>query len=862
MRFGRLAAMVGAVLMLMLASIGPAAAALAAVTSSTISVQTAAPFGDYVGRLSFDVTSIDPALVTATGPSSLTITGTMSNAGPEGLTDLAYRFQRGSKLANDADVRRELAQPDEPTEQIQNSFTKITDPVPAGAAIPFSFTASITGPDGLAITTPGVYPLMVNVNGAVVLPDGPLGARIGELHLLLTVMGVPATGAVDGAGSPAVTNPVQTNPGTPLPVNLVWPVVDRPHLGVGGVFLDEDLLAAISPGGRLSTLVDGLLDPSTEALPVGAVTVVLDPELLDELDRMTTAYRVVADPGTPQPSLADIVQAEQTAAAGPAQTAATNTPAAPAPVEPGSANIAGTVAGTGQGAAASFLGRLRDAAARYQVLLLPYGDPDVVAMVRAELDGEVSQAVQHGNDVAKRVLGSNPGGGTSVPPPATVMAYPINGAVDIETLAALRGDGLASALLAENSVDPSNLAAGAAQVSTADGETPASSERPLQAAIAQPDVLNGVGTLIDQGRQSGYAMRVNALTGVLAQGSLDGGSTPAVFTPDRRWSPDAPGLKVLTDLMSTLSASQVITGIGLTDLANSGTAATVPDYPDAAREQELSAEYLGRVRSDRENIASLRKTLASASQSTDPALVLDPLDQALDSAGSTAFRTDPGVGTANLDTVESTLAGIRNGVEISSAGNSYTLASSSSPLVLTVQNNLPYDVPVRVEITGGERVGLTVSDPGLQVVPAGRSQQVKIPAEVSRSGQFQVGARLVGPDGTQWGQAVQLSVESTAYGALTVIIILVAGGVLVLMIVLRIIQRLRGKPDQTPGLELRGEQTTAADPTRSVHFAGPPDPARPVDPADPSRTTGLLAQEPVTGTRSTDPAEHVGTDRP
>jgi hypothetical protein len=668
---------------------------------------------------------------------------------------------------------------------------------------------------------------------------------------------------VDGAGSSAATNPVQTDPGTPLPVNLVWPVVDRPHLGVGGVFLDEDLLAAISPGGRLSTLVDGLLDPATEALPAGALTVVLDPELLDELDRMTTAYRVVVDPGTPQPPVADIVQAEQTAVAGPTPTtAAMTTPAVPGIAEPGSANIPGTVAGTGQGAAASFLGRLREAAARYQVLLLPYGDPDVVAMVRAELDGEVSQAVLHGNDVAQRVLGSNPGGGTSVPPPATVMAYPINGAVDTETLSALRSDGLGTALLAENSVDPSNFAASAAQVSTPDGATPASSEKPLQAAIAQPDVLNGVGTLIDQGRQSGYAMRVNALTGVLAQGSLDGGSTPAVFTPDRRWSPDAPGLKVLTDLMSTLSASQVITGIGLADLANSGTAATVPDYPDAAREQELSAEYLGRVRTDRENIASLRQTLASTNQSTDPALVLDPLDRALDSAGSTAFRTDPGVGTANLDTVESTLAGIRNGVEISSAGNSYTLASSSSPLVLTVQNNLPYDVPVRVEITGGERVGLTVSDPGLQVVPAGRSQQVKIPAEVSRSGQFQVDARLVGPDGTQWGQAVHLSVESTAYGALTVIIILVAGGVLVLMIVLRIIQRLRGKPDQTPGLELRGEQTTAADPTRTVSVTRPPTPARPPDPADHSRTTGLLAQEPVAGARSTDPAEHVGTDRP
>ena len=70
---------------------------------------------------------------------------------------------------------------------------------------------------------------------------------------------------------------------------------------------------------------------------------------------------------------------------------------------------------------------------------------------------------------------------------------------------------------------------------------------------------------------------------------------------------------------------------------------------------------------------------------------------------------------------------------------------------------------------------------------------MKIPAEVSRSGQFQVTAQLVGADGGYWGAPVELSVESTAYGALTVIIIVVAGGVLVLMVAWRIWQRLRAR---------------------------------------------------------------------
>src|SRR6478609_7401911 len=160
---------------------------------TTASLTAREPFGDYVSRLSFDVTAIDPALVTAAGPTTLTITGTMTNSGPESVSKLSYRFQRGEALRTEADVRQELAEPSEPTDHVQRTFTQISDDLAAGASAPFAFSADITGPDGLNVDAPGVYPLMVNVNGAVALDAGPLEARIGELHLLLTVIGVPGT---------------------------------------------------------------------------------------------------------------------------------------------------------------------------------------------------------------------------------------------------------------------------------------------------------------------------------------------------------------------------------------------------------------------------------------------------------------------------------------------------------------------------------------------------------------------------------------------------------------------------------------------------------------------------------------------
>jgi hypothetical protein len=127
---------------------------------------------------------------------------------------------------------------------------------------------------------------------------------------------------------------------------------------------------------------------------------------------------------------------------------------------------------------------------------------------------------------------------------------------------------------------------------------------------------------------------------------------------------------------------------------------------------------------------------------------------------------------------------------------------------------------------------------------------VKIPAEVSRSGQFQVRAVLVGPDGSTWGQPVQLSVESTAYGALTVIIIIVAGGVLVLMVALRIVQRLRGKPDTTPGLP--GDRPADDAGTPALRDVIPP----PTGPSPDSTGTGGPAPE-----NRTPASEQVGTDR-
>ena len=62
-------------------------------------------------------------------------------------------------------------------------------------------------------------------------------------------------------------------------------MVDEPHLGVDGVFLNDDLLTADLPGRPADQLLTASPAIATSVLPAGALTVVLDPQLLDELNR-------------------------------------------------------------------------------------------------------------------------------------------------------------------------------------------------------------------------------------------------------------------------------------------------------------------------------------------------------------------------------------------------------------------------------------------------------------------------------------------------------------------------------------------------------------------------------------------------
>ena len=449
---------------------------------------------------------------------------------------------------------------------------------------------------------------------------------------------------------------------------------------------------------------------------------------------------------------------------------------------------AGTVPGTGRDAAAAFLDQIRRLTANTTILVLPYSDPDAVALVRAGMSRSLSSSVYLGRAVASRVLGlsSTPGEPSAL---IDTMAYPVNGLADTATLSALGAVGDTSVIMAAGGVTGVTSGSSVTTVAVSSGSGS------LAALIPNSSLLPEISPFLTAGAPVDGAAAVNLIAGVVAGQYFAGTGKPLLVVPARTWVPNDAGVAAIGSLLTTFGKEGVVSGADLRTLAADATGTATVRYPATARAQELSQTLLRRVAASGASITSQRVSLTAVAgpDGGDPDAVLDPLQESLTRVTSASLRDNHTPADHILSTVDSSLRSIEAGVTVPTSGGSLTLASSSAPLRLTVRNSLPYDVRLRIVIGGGQRVGLTTTDPGIQDVPAGTSVPVTVRAHVARSGTFSITAQLMTVDGRRWGAPVTLQVNSRAYGALTLVLLIVAGSVLALMVVIRVVQRMRSR---------------------------------------------------------------------
>ncbi len=513
----------------------------------------------------------------------------------------------------------------------------------------------------------------------------------------------------------------------------LWPVGSRPRRVAAGQFVDDGLAAELGPLGRLGRLVTAGQRVQAK-MPVSWV---VDPTVLDDATAMTGETYFDADP------------------------------------------TGKLVKGTGSGVAGEWLNQLRAATLDRPVLTLPYGDPDLVALRRAGLEGDLTRAHLEGGTVTADVLGGTP---------TTDVAWPADGFVDATTLGTLRAEAFRAVVLNADAVPPaeppSATPTGRANLRTASGTTTALLYDPTLTRTLSPPA-NASPVLSAQRFLAETAM-------ITAESPRLGASRKILVAPPRQW---APGQEFLDRVVDATLAAPWIGGVDLDALRATAPPEIARDrlrYPRSARARELSSTYLRGVQVMDSEIALFSSVLSS------PELLVPSLDHAVFRLESAWWRRRDRQRDDRAVLERRHLTILRRMIKVSPG--SYTFGSRTGTIPVTIVNGLDQEVTVRVQLIP-LIAKLSVDNASVDPSPIGanRKVQVPVPASARASGRLTVQTRLFTPAGQRYDdQPVDLEVNITQLGTAALYVTMGAAGVLLLVGGARVARRVIGGRGRHP----------------------------------------------------------------
>ncbi len=718
--------------------------------------------------LTLQIDRVTPDIVTTTSGSVVTVAGTVRNVGDRPVRDVVVRLEVAPAVTGSAGLRTNLSGNLDQYTAV-GPFITLSTELQRGQQVPFNLAFPVRGEDpSLRIDQPGVYPLLVNVNGT---PDYGAPARLDDARLLLPVLGVPpdpATG--DSEGLSAVVAPDTTRP---VGMTVLWPLADRPRLAAGipgGTtpirLLDDALATSLAPGGRLDTLL-AAADFATsaqvdgDAAVGGALCLAVDPDLLITVNAMTGGYVVTDDPN-----------------------GGLNAPTHP---------------GTGQAAAVDWLNRLRALAQRLCVTPTVYAQADLDALKRVGDTGLSAVATTGAADIVDQILGIRSVRGATLFGDAPLTAPAVS-------LLGVRGPtvAVAAAALSGQRLGAADLTP---QRDSADVVT-APFDPALGAALAGSGGAPITPTYLDEDlhiplQHDSRTARLQSALGALLWRALTPDAEPRteIVMPPLTWDLN-PGeaQTLLTTVASAIRAGLAAPRPLPAVIAETPRAA--PPEPDPAPEPTLDPDAFidngvtssvsaitGRLWGLTSALTVDQRTGLTGTQYTAP--LREDMLRALSQSVPADDRNQ--AAQQRLSTVSRTVADMFAGVTVVNPGDSYTLATERSPLPLALRNDLPVPVRVRLQITAPP--GVAVTDPGEIELPPG-FLPLRVPIEVHFTQRFAIDVNLSTVDGLPLGDPVRLSVHSNAYGKVLFFITLTGGVILALLVGRRLWHRFRGQPDR------------------------------------------------------------------
>lgn len=522
-------------------------------------------------------------------------------------------------------------------------------------------------------------------------------------------------------------------------ISWVWPLIDRPHrLDDDFTFTDNALPVTVGPGGRL----DRMLRVAEQVAPNVRLSLVVDADLLDELAVMASGkYDVLVGGGK-------------------------------------------RVAGTDGRVAQAWLARLRALLPRVDLHITPPSDPDIQAIVRQHLPWTATLS----NAASTRVAAAL--GVPSLAPFGDVY-WATGGTTTPQALASVVDHG-ASALILDDTAFASDISV----YPRPDGVTTltaAGVSDPVRVAVTDSAVQKWAGAVLGRG-----GLGTAALPQLVSELAVRAADQPdqshyVVITPDRHLDPSVN--LVTRAILETASTSwsealPVRTALRRVPPTDRGALGAVDPN------REISAAVVGQALAAATFADSFRSALSQA----DAVKMLGGIPSAVQRTVSSAWRDRRAEGVQTAAALTTIVASLQNGVQIAQpAVGTYTLASNSAPLFVTVVNSLAVPVTVRVSIeTVNNIVGFSAETLQHETIPARQQVSLRMAVKVQRAGRFQVDATLATPDGTPLGQPVRLQVRSTALGGIGVTITLVATGILVVALIVRFVRRLRHRRPPPP----------------------------------------------------------------
>jgi hypothetical protein len=716
------------------------------------------------------IDQVTPDVVTTTTQPVVTVTGMVTNIGDRPVRDVMVRLEHAAAVTASAGLRTSL---DGGTDQYQPvaDFLTVAPELQRGQEAGFTLSASLrllTKPS-LGINQPGIYPVLVNVNGT---PDYGAPARLDNARFLLPVVGVPPDQAddLDSAVAPDTSKPVWAT--------MLWPLADRPRLSPGAPggtvpvrLVDDDLATSLATGGRLDILLSAAdVATSHDVDPDGAIgralCLAVDPDLLVTVNAMTGGYVVSNSPD------------------GPAQQPGT-------PTHPG----------TGQVAAIDWLNRLRALAHRTCVAPLPYAQADLDALQRVNDPGLSAIATNGVGGIVDHILDVASTRGAALLPDSPLTSRAVN-------------------LLSAND---STVAIAAADLSAQDSanDSPAVDTTPRRlspqvvvapfdpavgAALAGAGTNPAVPTYLDSSltvrlaHDSETARRQDAL-GSMFWHALEPDAAPRtqMLVPPPSWNLRADDAQVILTALATTIHSGLAVPRPLPAVIAEAAARTEPPEATGAYAAARGrfndavtadiAGQVGRLWGLTSALTTDERTGLTGVQYTAP--LREDMLRALSQSEPPDTRN--GLAQQRVGIVRNTINDLFGAVTIVNPGGSYTLATEHSPLPLALHNGLA--VPIRVRLQVDAPPGMTVTDVGQIELPPGYLP-LRVPIEVKFTQRVAVDVTLRTPDGVRLGEPVRLSVHSNAYGKVLFAITMIAAAVLVTLAGRRLWHRFRGQPDR------------------------------------------------------------------